>query len=129
MSVLGNLVRCQREYGVEIGENGRLVDRENKPLFLRYDATPMTRSCLRPIIDLITKMFDFFLKCFGWPSIEEEHVLGISERGGKELSDKIAQYGNRVLSAGEENLLREETEALEKVTRAATTLRLRGIGS
>lgn len=127
MSVLSNLVRCQREYGVNIEPSGRLVDRENKPLFLKYDATPMTRGCLRPIIDLITQIFDFFLKCFDWPSVEEELVLGISERSQKELSDKIAQYGNRVLDVNEVNLLREEREVVEKVGRAATILRQLGI--
>lgn len=119
-SVLGNLVNCQREFGIRRGENGRLVDNEGKPLFLRWDATPMTRGCIRrPLIDLITKIFDFFLKWLGFPTMEEEHVLGIADRSFKELIDKIGIYKDRPPNIEEANLFREEREVYEKIREAA----------
>jgi hypothetical protein len=118
-SVLANLVQCQREYGIKVGTNGRLLDNQDIPLVLKYNATPMTRGCFRPLLNLITTIVDFFLTWLGWPTMEEQHLIGIAKRSFEALSKKMETYRQRTPTAEEANLLQEEREAYAKIREAA----------
>jgi hypothetical protein len=110
MSVLANLVQCQRQYGLRQAEGGLFVDNQNIPLHLNSNGAPRTRGCFRPLVDLVIRIANCFLRCIGVDTTGRSEIWKIADKSHNEFLGKIAR---------QEPLSEEEKGVYDKIRAAS----------